>query len=176
MFKTDKAFKAFTITLTTRWTASLPPTFLRKNHLVLVLHGTDFSLGRHCQMFRPIKKNDEFLDIVTLLDGTKAFVNHSPMMRTSALQPISADTMSMWHWGGSRGNSAIWRPSGVRAPVPSKAPRIHSWYMELRMVSYGDWQRHRFLTEPPLVVPLNCQISIFFSKRWKYPSWAIHMI
>lgn len=37
-------------------------------------------------------------------------------MRMSALQPISQDTMSILERAGSRGNSTIRRPVGVRAP------------------------------------------------------------
>jgi len=58
-----------------------------------------------------------------------------PIIRISAEQPIWHETISIWHCGGSNGNSAIWRPSGVRAPVWSRAPRIHNWYKEFNILS-----------------------------------------
>lgn len=38
------------------------------------------------------------------------------MMRMSALQPMSQDTISILERAGSRGNSTIRRPVGVNAP------------------------------------------------------------
>jgi hypothetical protein len=62
--------------------------------------------------------------------------NSVPMIRISAEQPIWHETISIWHCGGSNGNSAICRPSGVRVPVWSRAPRIHSWYREFKILSW----------------------------------------
>lgn len=38
------------------------------------------------------------------------------MIRMSALQPMSQDTISILERAGSRGNSTIRRPVGVKAP------------------------------------------------------------
>lgn len=61
----------------------------------------------------------------------------SPIISTSALHSICEATISIWHCGGSSGNSAICRPRGVNAPVWSNAPKIHNWYKEFRMLSCG---------------------------------------
>lgn len=42
--------------------------------------------------------------------------NMETMMRMSALQPMSQDTISILDRAGSKGNSTINRPVGVRAP------------------------------------------------------------
>lgn len=42
--------------------------------------------------------------------------NMETMMRMSALHPISQDTMSILERAGSKGNSTIRRPVGVKAP------------------------------------------------------------
>lgn len=42
--------------------------------------------------------------------------NMETMMRMSALQPMSQDTISTLDRAGSRGNSTIRRPVGVRPP------------------------------------------------------------
>ena len=39
--------------------------------------------------------------------------------------------------GGSTGNSTIFEPSFVNPPTLSSAPRIHNWYMEFKMFSFG---------------------------------------
>lgn len=57
------------------------------------------------------------------------------MMSTSAVHFMEADTISILHCGGSKGNSAICRPSDVNSPVLSNAPRTHSWYKEFKMLS-----------------------------------------
>lgn len=46
--------------------------------------------------------------------------NMETMMRMSALQPMSQDTISILERAGSRGNSTIRRPVGVRAPERTK--------------------------------------------------------
>ena len=45
--------------------------------------------------------------------------------------------MSIFERAGSRGNSTICLPRGVSVPVLSSAPRIHSWYIEFRILSWG---------------------------------------
>ena len=59
------------------------------------------------------------------------------MVRISLEQPSSAEIISILERGGSRGNSTIFRPSSVKAPVLSSAPRIHNMYIELSKLSYG---------------------------------------
>lgn len=54
----------------------------------------------------------------------------------SSLQSISTAMITILDRAGSKGNSTIWRPRGVRLPVLSSAPKIHSWYMEFKMLSY----------------------------------------
>ena len=64
----------------------------------------------------------------------------------SSLHSISTATINILDRAGSRGNSTIWRPRGVRLPVLSKAPRIHSWYMEFKILSCkvtNEKQSHR---------------------------------
>jgi hypothetical protein len=56
---------------------------------------------------------------------------------TSSLHSISTATINTFDIAGSSGNSTIWRPSVVRLPVLSSAPRIHSWYIELRILSWN---------------------------------------
>lgn len=51
------------------------------------------------------------------MDGTD---NMDTMMRMSALQLMSHDTMSILERAGSRGNSTMSRPVGVRAPEMRK--------------------------------------------------------
>lgn len=46
--------------------------------------------------------------------------NMETMMRMSALQPMSQDTISILERAGSRGNSTIKRPVGVKAPENTK--------------------------------------------------------
>lgn len=46
--------------------------------------------------------------------------NIETMMRMSALQPMSQDTISIFERAGSSGNSTIRRPVGVRAPEEKK--------------------------------------------------------
>lgn len=53
----------------------------------------------------------------------------------SSLQSISTAMITILDRAGSNGNSTIWRPRGVRLPVLSSAPKIHSWYMEFKMLS-----------------------------------------
>lgn len=43
-------------------------------------------------------------------------------MRISALQPMSQDTISILERAGSRGNSTIRRPVGVKAPEEAQKP------------------------------------------------------
>ena len=50
--------------------------------------------------------------------------NMETMMRMSALQPMSQDTMSILERAGSRGNSTIRRPVGVKAPERTKEKAI----------------------------------------------------
>jgi hypothetical protein len=57
------------------------------------------------------------------------------MMRQSALHFISTDAINIFERAGSNGNSTICRPSGVKAPVFSRAPRVHSWNIEFNMFS-----------------------------------------
>lgn len=54
--------------------------------------------------------------------------NMETMMRTSALHPMSHDTISIFERAGSRGNSTIRRPVGVKAPrstCQSTMMRLH---------------------------------------------------
>ena len=56
--------------------------------------------------------------------------------------------MSIFERAGSRGNSTICLPRGVSVPVLSSAPRIHSWYIEFKILSWvggeGErWNRRR---------------------------------
>ncbi len=46
------------------------------------------------------------------------------MMRMSALQPMSQDTISILERAGSRGNSTIRRPVGVKAPERTRENTI----------------------------------------------------
>lgn len=46
--------------------------------------------------------------------------NMETMMRMSALQPMSHDTISILERAGARGNSTIRRPVGVKAPERAK--------------------------------------------------------
>lgn len=46
------------------------------------------------------------------------------MIRMSALQPMSQDTISILESAGSRGNSTIRRPVGVKAPERPKETTI----------------------------------------------------
>ena len=57
------------------------------------------------------------------------------LTKASALQPISRDLINIFERAGSRGNSTMFLPNGFREPVLSRAPRIQSWYMELRILS-----------------------------------------
>lgn len=57
------------------------------------------------------------------------------LTRISALQPMSRETINILDREGSRGNSTICLPRGVRDPVLSRAPVIHSWYIEFRILS-----------------------------------------
>lgn len=50
--------------------------------------------------------------------------NMETMMRISALQPMSQDTISILDKAGSRGNSTIIRPVGVKAPESTKEDMI----------------------------------------------------
>lgn len=50
--------------------------------------------------------------------------NMETMMRMSALQPMSQDTISILESAGSRGNSTISRPVGVRAPEGTQANTV----------------------------------------------------
>ncbi len=57
------------------------------------------------------------------------------LTRISALHSISVETMSILERAGSKGNSTMLRPRGVREPVLSSAPSTHSWYIEFKMLS-----------------------------------------
>lgn len=60
------------------------------------------------------------------MDGTD---NMETMMRMSALQPMSHDTISILDRAGSRGNSTMSRPVGVREPETEtrrNLPQIHA--------------------------------------------------
>lgn len=64
------------------------------------------------------------------------------LARISALQAMSRETINILDREGSSGNSTICLPRGVREPVLSRAPVIHSWYMEFRILSYSN---HEFI-------------------------------
>lgn len=57
------------------------------------------------------------------MDGTD---NMETMMRMSALQLMSQDTISILDRAGSRGNSTMSRPVGVRAPETDTKENTHS--------------------------------------------------
>ena len=57
-------------------------------------------------------------------------------MSTSALHSILTVASSIHDSAGSRGNSTIPRTRFVKAPRSVRAPKFHSWYIELRIFSY----------------------------------------
>lgn len=60
--------------------------------------------------------------------------NMETMMRISALQPMSQDTISILDKAGSRGNSTIIRPVDVKAPENTKADIITRSNTKIRKV------------------------------------------
>ena len=78
---------------------------------------------------------------ITLTEHSLAIIHYSIDIiygntSISALHSMSTEAMSILESGGSRGNSIICLPREVRPPVSSRAPRTHSWNMELRMLSW----------------------------------------
>ena len=69
------------------------------------------------------------------------------MVSISAEQRSSSETMSIFESGGSSGNSVIFIPRGVNAPVLSSAPSTQSWYMEVTMFSWGGGVHKRKFKE-----------------------------
>lgn len=60
------------------------------------------------------------------------------MMRMSALQPMSQDTISILERAGSRGNSTIRRPVGVKAPERTKRAKHNYKVSQEDYKSEGD--------------------------------------
>lgn len=52
------------------------------------------------------------------------------MMSISALQPMSQDTISILERAGSRGNSTIRRPVGVKAPESAQDSSAQLYYIK----------------------------------------------
>ena len=74
--------------------------------------------------------------LLTSKQADKAFLAEFELRtKMSSLHCISTATISILERAGSSGNSTMWRPSGVRLPVLSRAPRIHNWYIEFRILS-----------------------------------------
>ena len=94
------------------------------------------------------------------------------LTRTSELHCISTDTMSIFDSAGSRGNSTICRPTAVRPPVLSRAPSIHSWYMELRMLSWMEEEKDTdtYCTETKPLIWLTIVSMIAYTVH----QWLIH--
>lgn len=82
-------------------------------------------------------ENIFYKKLIITIEDKQCHWSYIPIINTSAEHSIWHETMSIWHCGGSNGNSAICLPSGVNAPVWSNAPRIHNWYNELRILSCG---------------------------------------
>ncbi|RHN67197.1 hypothetical protein MtrunA17_Chr3g0100141 [Medicago truncatula] len=59
------------------------------------------------------------------------------MVRTSSRHPNCSPIKSILASGGSSGNSTIFQPSSVNLPALLRAPNIHNWYIELRILSCG---------------------------------------
>lgn len=56
--------------------------------------------------------------------------NMETMMSISALQPMSQDTISILERAGSRGNSTIRRPVGVKAPESAQESSIQTCHIK----------------------------------------------
>ena len=97
------------------------------------LHETSF-YRPHRLCFLVCAKNGFFAQVY---DASENQAFHSLITHTSdsSLHSISTATINILDRAGSRGNSTIWRPRGVRLPVLSKAPKIHSWYIEFKILS-----------------------------------------
>lgn len=58
-------------------------------------------------------------------------------MRTSALHPMSHDTISILESAGSRGNSTIRRPVGVKAPESGDSSTVTLCLLALKRMMSG---------------------------------------
>ena len=56
-------------------------------------------------------------------------------VKSSSVHSNYSEIISIFERGGSNGNSTIFLPRVVRLPVLSKAPRIHNWYIEFKILS-----------------------------------------
>ena len=74
--------------------------------------------------------NEHYIGAAPLIIITPSF------MSTSALHSILTVASSIHDSAGSRGNSTIPRIRFVKAPRSVRAPKFHSWYIELRIFSY----------------------------------------
>lgn len=64
--------------------------------------------------------------------------NMETMMSISALQPMSQDTISILERAGSRGNSTIRRPVGVKAPGEAEKKKFSSEVSYQRCTQTGE--------------------------------------
>ena len=106
--------------------------------------------------------NEHYIGAAPLIIITTSF------MSTSALHSILTVASSIHDSAGSSGNSTIRRTRFVKAPRSVRAPKFHSWYIELRIFSY---MCHRDREKKRTLITVLCGQTLSLDKKFSQPSY-----